>query len=76
MNRCAGPPTAFQVPDRGHQRPAVVHPLRLTKDGNPNAGTTYNIGDSGPNGVDQREVVDPSFLELVRLGVKWPGRVA
>jgi glucoamylase len=44
--------------------------LRLTKDANPDAGTTYNIGDSGPNGVDQRKVVDPSFLELVRLGVK------
>jgi glucoamylase len=44
--------------------------LRLTKDGNPNAGTTYNIGDSGPNGIDQRAVADPSFLELVRLGVK------
>lgn len=44
--------------------------LRLTKAGNPNAGTTYNIGNSGPNGVEQREVVDPSFLELVRLGVK------
>jgi glucoamylase len=43
--------------------------LRLTKDGNPNAGTTYNIGDSGPADVDQRAVVDPSFLELVRLGV-------
>ncbi|MFF5077083.1 glycoside hydrolase family 15 protein [Actinoplanes sp. NPDC000266] len=43
--------------------------LRLTKDGNPNAGTTYNIGDSGPANVDQRRVVDPSFLELVRLGV-------
>jgi glucoamylase len=43
--------------------------LRLTKDGNPNAGTAYNIGDSGPT-VDQRKVVDPSFLELVRLGVK------
>jgi len=43
--------------------------LRLTKDGNPDAGTTYNIGDSGPT-VDQRKVVDPSFLELVRLGVK------
>jgi len=43
--------------------------LRLTKDGNPNAGTTYNIGDSGPTNVDQRAVVDPSFLELVRLGV-------
>jgi glucoamylase len=43
--------------------------LRLTKDGRPNSGTTYNIGDSGPT-VDQRKVVDPSFLELVRLGVK------
>jgi glucoamylase len=43
--------------------------LRLTKDGNPNAGTTYNIGDSGPVNVDQRRVVDPSFLDLVRLGV-------
>jgi glucoamylase len=51
--------------------PLAGHPyfLRLTKDGNPNAGTTYNIGDSGPNGMDQRAVVDPSFLELVRLGV-------
>ena len=43
--------------------------LRLTKDGNPNAGTPYSIGDSGPT-VDQRKVVDPSYLELVRLGVK------
>ncbi|MCU7727014.1 glycoside hydrolase family 15 protein [Actinoplanes sp. KI2] len=43
--------------------------LRLTKDGNPDAGTTYSIGDSGPAAVDQRAVVDPSFLELVRLGV-------
>jgi glucoamylase len=44
--------------------------LRLTKDGNPDLGTTYDIGDSGPAGVDQRAVVDPSYLELVRLGVK------
>jgi glucoamylase len=43
--------------------------LRLTKDGNPNAGTTYSIGDSGPSKADQRTVVDPSFLELVRLGI-------
>ena len=43
--------------------------LRLTKDASPNAGTVYNIGDSGPDGIDQRAVVDPSFLELVRLGV-------
>jgi glucoamylase len=44
--------------------------LRLTKDGNPNAGTTYSIGDGGPAAADQRAIVDPSFLELVRLGVK------
>ncbi len=43
--------------------------LRLTKDGQPDTGTPYNIGDSGPI-VDQRKVVDPSFLELVRLGAK------
>jgi hypothetical protein len=43
--------------------------LRLTKDGHPDAGAVYNIGDSGPDGIDQRAVVDPSFLELVRLGV-------
>jgi glucoamylase len=44
--------------------------LRLTKDGDPNAGTAYSIGDGGPSEMDQRAVVDPSFLELVRLGVK------
>ena len=43
--------------------------LRLTKDKKPDAGTTYTIGDGGPT-IDQRAVVDPSFLELVRLGVK------
>ena len=43
--------------------------LRLTKDGNPDAGTRYDIGDGGPVDVDQRTVVDPSFLDLVRLGV-------
>jgi glucoamylase len=44
--------------------------LRLTKDGSPNAGTAYSIGDGGPSAADQRSVVDPSFLELVRLGVR------
>ena len=46
--------------------------LRLTKDANPNDGSTYSIGDSGPSAADERTVVDPSFLELVRLGVKTP----
>ncbi|WP_224367612.1 glycoside hydrolase family 15 protein [Hyalangium versicolor] len=52
--------------------PLAPHPyyLRLTKDGNPNAGTTYSLGDGGPSAMDQRRMVDASFLELVRLGVK------
>jgi glucoamylase len=52
--------------------PLADHPyyLRITKDGRPNSATTYSIGDSGPSAVDQRAVVDTSYLELVRLGVK------
>jgi glucoamylase len=51
--------------------PLADHPyyLRLSVDGDANAGTTYTIADGGPT-VDQRTVVDPSFLELVRFGVK------
>lgn len=44
--------------------------LRLTKDGKPNEGTRYNLGDNNVGEVDQRAVVDPSFLELVRLGIR------
>ncbi|HEU5472279.1 MAG TPA: glycoside hydrolase family 15 protein [Actinophytocola sp.] len=44
--------------------------LRLTKDAQPDRGTSYNLGDNNPGETDQRAVVDPSFLELVRLGVK------
>jgi glucoamylase len=46
--------------------------LRLTVDGNANAPTQYTISDGGPT-VDQRTIVDASFLELVRLGVKPAG---
>jgi glucoamylase len=41
-----------------------------TKDPDPNAGTTYGLGDNFPRDVDQREIVDPSFLGLVLFGVK------
>jgi glucoamylase len=44
--------------------------LRLTKDGQPNVGTTYGLGDGGPSVIDQRKVADAGFLELVRLGIK------
>ena len=46
--------------------------LRVSKKRDPDKGTTYPIGDTGPKKADQRKVVDPSFLELVRLGVKRP----
>jgi glucoamylase len=43
--------------------------LRITPDGQPNAGTGITIANGGGS-HDDRTVVDPSFLELVRLGVK------
>ncbi|WP_328448167.1 glycoside hydrolase family 15 protein [Amycolatopsis sp. NBC_00438] len=42
--------------------------VRLTKDGNANAPTTYNLGNSSVT-MDQRAVTDAGFLDLVRLGV-------
>ncbi len=44
--------------------------LRLTKDANPNDGSDYNLGDNFPRPVDEREIVDQSFLGLVLFGVK------
>jgi glucoamylase len=43
--------------------------LRITDDGDASSGAQIQIADGGPL-VDQRRVVDPSFLEMVRLGVK------
>jgi glucoamylase len=44
--------------------------VRITKDGNPNDGSTYSLGDNFPRPVDEREIVDNSFLGLVLFGVK------
>src|SRR5262249_24065184 len=41
--------------------------IRLSKDGDLNAAITYNVGNGGPT-LDQRQVIDAGFLELVRLG--------
>ncbi|HEX6022626.1 MAG TPA: glycoside hydrolase family 15 protein, partial [Solirubrobacter sp.] len=46
--------------------------LRVTKDGMPNNGTTYDLGDNNAQPVDQRRIVDNSFLGLVLFGVKKP----
>jgi glucoamylase len=45
--------------------------LRITPDGEPNAGTDISIANGGGS-HDDRTVVDPSFLELIRLGIKSP----
>ncbi len=42
--------------------------LRITDNGDANTGVEIQIADGGPL-VDQRRVIDPSFLEVVRLGV-------
>ena len=45
--------------------------LRVTKDGNPDDGSTYTLGDNhSPPTVDEREIVDNSFLGLTLWGVK------
>ena len=42
--------------------------LRITDNGDADTGVPIQISDGGPL-VDQREVLDPSFLDAVRLGV-------
>jgi glucoamylase len=54
--------------DTGSYSPTPYY-LRVSADGDPDVGTKIQISDGGPL-IDQRKVVDPSFLELVRLGVK------
>ena len=42
--------------------------IRLSKNGDPNAAVSYNLGNGGPD-ADQRVVMDAGFLELPRLGI-------
>ena len=59
----------WTVTQNGPYRPLPYY-VRLTKDGNANAGTTYGLANGGPSSMDQRAVADAGFLELVRLGIK------
>lgn len=43
--------------------------LRLTQKGTPDAGNLIELNNNGGT-LDEREMVDPSFLELVRLGIR------
>ena len=42
--------------------------IRLSPTGNPNVTQTYDLGNGSLSNVDQRDVIDASFLELTRLG--------
>lgn len=42
--------------------------IRLSKNSDPNAAVTYNLGNGGPD-ADQRAIIDAGFLELPRLGI-------
>ncbi len=59
----------WTVTQNGPCRPLPYY-VRLTKDGDANAGTAYSVGNGGPGSVDQRAVADAGFLELIRLGIK------
>jgi len=48
-----------------------VYYLRITPDGKPDSGELVDLA-NGAGVWDQREIVDPSFLELVRLGIRCP----
>jgi glucoamylase len=60
---------SWTATDNGPYSPRPYY-LRVTKDAQPNQGTTYNLGDNFDRPVDQREIVDNSFLGLVLFGVK------
>ena len=54
-------------------RPYYVRVTKAAAEGagpDPNLATTYDLGDNRPDPVDQREIVDNSFLGLVLFGVK------
>jgi glucoamylase len=57
----------YTVTSNGPLSPEPYY-LRITDNGDANTGVEIQIADGGPL-VDQRRVLDPSFLDVVRLGV-------
>ena len=60
---------SWTATDNGPYSPKPYY-LRVTKDASPNVGTKYNARRQLDRPVDQREIVDNSFLGLVLFGVK------
>ena len=51
-----------------HDTPAPYY-VRVTRDGDPNAGHRRTLANAGPT-LDERDIVDAGFLDLVRLGIR------
>jgi glucan 1,4-alpha-glucosidase len=45
--------------------------VRVTRNGDPEDGTRRELANNGPT-LDEREIIDAGFLELVRLGIRDP----
>ena len=54
----------------GRFEPAPYY-VRVTRNGNPDSGVRRELANNGPT-LDEREIVDAGFLELVRLGIRDP----
>ncbi|WP_119821798.1 glycoside hydrolase family 15 protein [Halalkaliarchaeum desulfuricum] len=54
----------------GRFEPAPYY-VRITRNGNPDSGVRRELANNGPT-LDEREIVDAGFLELVRLGIHDP----
>ncbi|WP_277555546.1 glycoside hydrolase family 15 protein [Halobaculum limi] len=52
--------------DRHEHTPYYV---RVTRDGDPDAGHHRTLANNGPR-LDERDIIDAGFLDLVRLGIK------
>jgi len=65
----AGRVEDWTVTTTGTDRLEPPYYVRITRDGDPDAGTRRTLANDGPT-LDERAIVDAGFLELVRLGIK------
>lgn len=61
--------TATETGTKRHQH--TPYYVRVTRHGDPDAGQLRTLANNGPT-LDEREIIDAGFLELVRLGIKSP----
>jgi glucan 1,4-alpha-glucosidase len=59
----------WTVTTTGTDRLEPPYYVRITRDGDPDAGTRRTLANDGPT-LDERAIIDAGFLELVRLGIK------